>query len=94
MLALKCAIVAPLVLFDAGAFVIGAEWRRRPSRSCAALYENHVQAAAVDADFRILVAGQLAARLLVDELAEAVVETALAVLDAGLEQFDRRGRAR
>jgi hypothetical protein len=34
-----------------------------------------------------LIAGQLAARLLVNELAETVVETALPVLDAGLEQF-------
>ena len=41
----------------------------------------------------ILVAGEFAARLLVDELAEAVVEAALAVLDAGLEQLSPRPSA-
>jgi hypothetical protein len=45
-----------------------------------------VQAAAVDADLGIVVAGELAARLGVDELAEAVEEAALAVLDALGEQ--------
>src|SRR4029078_12253731 len=41
----------------------------------------------MNADFRILIARQLAARFLVNELAEPVVEAALAILDAGLEQF-------
>jgi len=46
-----------------------------------------MQLAAVDADFRVLVAGEFAAVLAINELAEAVVEPAFAVLDAGLEQF-------
>ena len=41
----------------------------------------------MDADFRVLVAGALAARLPVDELAEAVEEAALGVLDARAQQF-------
>jgi hypothetical protein len=46
-----------------------------------------VQLAAMDADFRVVVASEFAARLLVDELAEAVEETAFAVLDTGFQQF-------
>jgi hypothetical protein len=46
-----------------------------------------MQLAPVNADFGILIAGELAARLLVDELAEAVEETAFDVLDAGCEQL-------
>ena len=49
--------------------------------------EREMQPAAVNADFWILVSRRLAARLLVDELAEAVEETALGVLDAGGKQF-------
>src|SRR5690349_3146783 len=45
-----------------------------------------MKAAAVNADFRHLVAGQFAARLLVYELPKAIVEAALAVLDAVAEQ--------
>src|SRR5690606_13393691 len=53
--------------------------------------EGHVQAAAVDAHFRVFVTAEAATRLLVDELAESVEEAAIAVLDAGLEQ--RVGKA-
>jgi hypothetical protein len=49
--------------------------------------EREMQLAAMDADFRILIARRLAARLAVDQLAEAVEETALGVLDAGAQQF-------
>ena len=42
-----------------------------------------MQPAAMDADFRILIAGALAARLFVDELAETVEEAAFLILDAG-----------
>ncbi len=72
------------VLLCASALVIsangvGAQTRqRRP-------IQDHVKTAAMDADFRIFVARQLPARFLVNELAEAVVETALPVLDTGLE---------
>ena len=46
-----------------------------------------MQPAAMDADFGKAVAGELAARFLVDELAEAIEEAAFAVLDAGGEQL-------
>ena len=48
-----------------------------------------MQPAAMDHHLRVLVAGVLAALLLVDELAEAVEEAALAVLDAGRQQLVR-----
>src|SRR5258708_23221592 len=46
-----------------------------------------MQPPAMDADLGILIAGLLAARLLVDELAETVEEAALGILDAGFEQL-------
>src|SRR6185312_197401 len=49
--------------------------------------EVQMQPAAMDADLRIVVAGKLPARLLVDELTEAVEEAAFPVLDPGGEQF-------
>src|SRR3981189_3390152 len=49
--------------------------------------EDHVQAAAMDAHLGILITAVGAARLLVDELAEAVEEAAFKDLDAGAEQF-------
>ena len=48
--------------------------------------ENHVQLAAMDADLRMRIAGALAARLPVDQLAEPVEEAALGVLDAGRQR--------
>src|SRR3954453_5187735 len=41
----------------------------------------------MDADFRILIPGKLSARLLVDELAEAIEEAALRVLDSRRQQL-------
>ena len=41
----------------------------------------------MNADFRKFIAGEFAALFLVNELAEAVIEPAFAVLDAGGEQF-------
>jgi hypothetical protein len=49
--------------------------------------EEHVQLAAVNADLGIGVAGMPAARLAIDQLAEAVVEGAFPVLDAGREEL-------
>ena len=57
-----------------------------PSRASAA-GEDHVQAAAMDADLRKRVAGVLAAVLAVDELAEPVEKAALADRDAGADKF-------
>ena len=77
---------AALVLLDAGAKPIGDD-AVLADALLHGLVQHAVQRAAVDADLRILVAGALAARLLVDELAEAVEEAALGVLDAGREQL-------
>ena len=46
-----------------------------------------MQRAAMDADFRKLIAGALAPRLLVDELPEAIEEAALGVLDSSAQQL-------
>ena len=46
-----------------------------------------MQRAAMNADFRIAIAGEFAACLAINELAEAVEEAAFAILDAGGEQF-------
>ena len=77
---------AAFVLLDAGALVVGANGVGAQPRQ-RRLIQDQVQPAAMDADFRIFVAGEFAARLLVDELAEAVEEAAFEVLDAGLEQL-------
>ncbi len=77
---------ACVVLFDAGAIVIGDD-RCHAHPPAHGLIENHVQPAAMDADLGKPVAAEFAARLLVDELAEAVEEAAFAVLDTGGEQF-------
>src|SRR2546423_15051401 len=49
--------------------------------------ERAMQPAAMDADFGKLIAGALAARLLVNQLAEAVEETAFGILDARAQQL-------
>ena len=77
---------AALVLLDAGAEMVGDD-AIRPEPLLHGAIEREMQRAAMDADFRILVAGRLAARLLVDELAEAVEEAAFGVLDSGAQQF-------
>ncbi len=76
---------AVLVLLDRGRFAIGDD-RVRAQPLLDRVVEDEMQLAAMDADFRERIAGELAALLPVNELAEAVVEAALAVLDAGLEQ--------
>ncbi len=76
---------AGVVLLDADAIVVeqdGVAAKLGARR----FVQNEMQLAAMDADFRILIAGEFAARLLVDELAETVEEAAFAVLDAGREQ--------
>src|SRR6185437_13602261 len=72
------------VLFDADAFVIGADRVGAQSVLCR-LEQNHMETAAMYADFRKFVSRQSAARLLIDELAKSVVETALLIFDTGLE---------
>ena len=76
---------AVLVLLDAGTEMIGDD-AIRPDALLHGAIERKMQPAAMDADLRILVAGALAARLPVDELAEAVEEAALGVLDSRREQ--------
>src|SRR2546430_2380293 len=49
--------------------------------------ERAMQPAAMDADLGKLIAGALAARLLVNQLAETVEETAFGILDARTQQF-------
>ena len=73
---------AALVLLDAGAKMIGDDAVLADALLHGAI-EREMQPAAMNADFRVLIARRLAARLLVDELAEAVEEAALGVLDAG-----------
>src|SRR5690606_36904904 len=59
----------------AGHNTIGAELRPR------GLKKNPVQLAAMNADLGVLIASVLAARLLVDELAEAVEKAAFQIFD-------------
>src|SRR5205823_11322245 len=56
--------------------------------------ERKMQPPAMNADLRILIARALAARLLVNELAEAVEEAALGVLDAGAQQLVAQAKRR
>ena len=51
------------------------------------LEQDHVQAAAMDAHLGILISAEFSARLLVDQLAETVEETAFEIFDPGAEQF-------
>src|SRR5581483_11812991 len=75
-----------LVLLDANAIVVGVD-RGRAEALAHCIEKDQVQLAAMDADLGILVAGKLPARLAIDELTEAVEETALAVLNAGGQHF-------
>jgi len=59
--------------------------RSRPSRAASRLIEDAMQSAAMDHHFGELIARKLAALLLVDELAKAVEEAALAALDSRRE---------
>src|SRR5439155_19326926 len=77
---------AAFVLLDPDAQAVGHDAvRSKPLQH--RVIERKMQPTAMDADFRILIAGALAAWLLVDELAETVEEAALGILDAGFEQF-------
>src|SRR5512141_455452 len=77
---------AALVLLHRGRFAIGDD-RVRAQPLFDRVVEDEMQLAAMDADLRERVAGELAALLPVNQLAEAVVEAAFAVLDAGYEQL-------
>src|SRR5580692_11298566 len=77
---------AALVLLDADAVVIG-ENAREPEALARRLEKRLVQASAMQADFREGMAREFAARLLVDELPEAIEEAAFAVLDAARQKL-------
>ncbi len=71
-----------VVLFDADAIAVGHDAvAAEPFARC--LVKDQMQPPAMDADLRQLIAGESSALLPVDQLAEAVEEAALAVLDAG-----------
>ena len=74
-----------LVLLDTRTFIIGANgiW---PEPIAYRFGENHVEPTAMDSDLGNIVAGELAPRLLVDQLSEAIEEAAFAVLNAGGQQ--------
>ena len=77
---------AALVLLDAGAEMVGDD-AIRPEPLLHGAIEREMQRPRWMPTSGILIAGVLAARLLVDELAEAVEEAALGVLDAGAQQL-------
>src|SRR5262249_21026882 len=76
---------AGLVLLDTDAFMIGANGIG-PDLIAYCFSEYHVEPAAMNSDFGNIVAGELASRLLVDQLSEAVEEGAFAILNAGGQQ--------
>ena len=75
-----------LVLLDPDASAIKLDPLGAEARA-GALVEDHLQPAAMDADFWKFVTGGFAARLAINQLTEAIVEAAFAVLDASCKQF-------
>src|SRR5947209_13835551 len=75
-----------LILLDTDTRAIELDPICAETRACG-LIKQHLQATAMDADLRKRIARKFAARLAVYELAKAIIETALAILDSRGKQF-------
>src|SRR5262249_55404564 len=77
---------ASIVLLDADAFAVGHH-RVFAKALLYGLVQNDVQPATMNANFGKGVSGKFSALFAVNELPETIEETAVAIFDAGLEQF-------
>jgi hypothetical protein len=76
---------AARILLDTDAFAVG-DHRIPAELFLYRLVEDHVQAAAMDTDFRKGVSGEFSAVLAINQLPKTIEEGAVAVFDPGLEQ--------
>src|SRR6476646_2954020 len=77
---------AAVILINADTFVVGQD-RILAETLLYSLIQDDVQPPSMDANFGKRIAGELSTLLAVNQLSEAVEETAVLVFDAGLEQF-------